>query len=338
MSPKRFEATTTSRLSGLAHHPCRERVDEHPLVATSGNSARDLVGDLVPEHVAVPRRVRLRRARQRRRPLRGAARTRSRDDALEPARVKTRRLDRDLARRPAVPRPPTPAYSPSVFSRTKSMSTSSGPRPSRGPGSREAAGQGRRFAHRSSRCRSAQDQPQSETWSGTDGSPIAPSSTASKPGAARARPPASSGRTRDRRPSPTVARSTRCRGPRRRRPCEPPRPPRGRRRPRRGRRRGGSNACAHAPRHALHVGRASSTGRRPRTSPGCRTGSRRAAPARGRRRTRAGRSSASRTGAGRSRSRGCSRSSSRRRGSPCPRPARRGSRPGWCRRTRTRPS
>ena len=40
---------------------------------------------------------------------------------------------------------------------------------------------GRRFAQRSSRCRSSRISPQRETWSGTDGSPTAPISTASCP-------------------------------------------------------------------------------------------------------------------------------------------------------------
>ena len=61
--------------------------------------------------------------------------------------------------------------------------------------------------------------------------------------------------------------------------------------------------------------------RRPRTSPGCRTGWRRAAPRHDRRRTPAVRSPASRTGEGRSPSRGRTRSSSRRTGSPSPHPA-----------------
>ena len=56
-----------------------------------------------------------------------------------------------------------------------------GPRPASGHGIPSSSRAGRRFAHRSSRWRSSRISPQSETWSGTDGSPTAPISTAVVP-------------------------------------------------------------------------------------------------------------------------------------------------------------
>src|SRR5207302_1626162 len=46
-----------------AHHPGRQRVDEHPLVADAGMLRGDLLRHLVPEHVAESGGVGLRRAR-----------------------------------------------------------------------------------------------------------------------------------------------------------------------------------------------------------------------------------------------------------------------------------
>ena len=169
------------------------------------------------------------------------------------------------------------------------MSTSAGPRPASGHGIPGSSRAGRRFAQRSSRWRIARIEPHSETWSGTDGSPIAPIRTASCAAERSARPSASSARARGSTPSPTgssvhsTARpsasttfrasaitsgptpspaSTATRWVKRPRPRAPARSRRRRARPR--------------------------ARRRPRTWPGCRTGSRRAAPAPGRRRTPAG--------------------------------------------------
>ncbi len=94
-----------------------------------------------------------------------------------PARVKTvvsTRLARARTR-------PAPEYSPSMFSRTKSMSTSSGPRPASGHGTPGSSCTGRTFAHRSSPGAARSKSPQSVTSSGTAGSPTAPSRIASNP-------------------------------------------------------------------------------------------------------------------------------------------------------------
>ena len=75
---------------------------------------------------------------------------------------------------PSCARPPTPEYSPSEFSRTNSMSTSSGPRPASGHGTPASRRDGLMFAHRSSCWRIRRIEPHSATSSGTDGWPIAP--------------------------------------------------------------------------------------------------------------------------------------------------------------------
>src|SRR5437763_1896360 len=72
--------------------------------------------------------------------------------------------------RPRWARPPMPEYSPSVFSRTKSMSTSAGPLPASGQATPSSSRAGRTFAHRSRRWRISSTSSHSETWSGTDGS------------------------------------------------------------------------------------------------------------------------------------------------------------------------
>ena len=95
---------------GVAHHPCGECVDEHPLVRARRELGGHLLDDLVPQHVAEPRGVRLRRARQRRR---GGSR-RAEGVAHDPLHAGTRedaRLDADLRaegpRAPARRRPRT---------------------------------------------------------------------------------------------------------------------------------------------------------------------------------------------------------------------------------------
>src|SRR5712691_6692117 len=77
-------------------------------------------------------------------------------------------------------RPPMPAYSPSVFSRTQTMSISAAPLPARGlatPGSRRI---GRRLTYWSKPWRSGSSSPQRLMWSATRGSPTGPSRTAAK--------------------------------------------------------------------------------------------------------------------------------------------------------------
>ena len=113
--------------AGVAHHPRRERVDEHPLVADARELGGHLLRDLVPEHVAEARRVRLGRARHDAAPRLPPARRRGGAPARRPSRVKTLVSMPTSDGRPWCARPPTPEYSPSVFSRTKSMSTSAGP-------------------------------------------------------------------------------------------------------------------------------------------------------------------------------------------------------------------
>ena len=133
MSPNRFEATTTSRLAGSRTMRAASASTSTRSTRTPGNSA------------AVSRRPRP-RARSRI----ATRSTSSRSSASHACRPRARRrkrttrshggpredarLERDLGGEPRCERPPTPAYSPSVFSRTKRKSTSSGLRPASGVG------------------------------------------------------------------------------------------------------------------------------------------------------------------------------------------------------------
>ena len=69
---------------GPQHHARRERVHEHVLVADAGMARGHLGGDLVPEHVAVARGVRLGRARDQPAPLAGERGRRARRRARCP--------------------------------------------------------------------------------------------------------------------------------------------------------------------------------------------------------------------------------------------------------------
>jgi hypothetical protein len=91
----------------MRHHPCRQGVDEHALVADVRVLGRDLFGHLVPEDVAVARRVRLRRARDGAAALRGEL-ERVRDHAADAHAREDARLQPDLELEPAV-RPPADA-------------------------------------------------------------------------------------------------------------------------------------------------------------------------------------------------------------------------------------
>ena len=130
MSPKRFLATTTSRIR-VAHHARHERVDERVSVDV-GVLGGDLGEDLVPQRHPVAQGVGLRRLvtslRRAARMLEGEA-----QDALDPAAGEDGRLDRHLVAWPRWTRPPAPRVSPSVFSRTKRMSTDSARDPASGP-------------------------------------------------------------------------------------------------------------------------------------------------------------------------------------------------------------
>ena len=76
---------------------------------------------------------------------------------------------------PAYITPPTAEYSPSVFSRTISMSMSPGLRPANGQGTPSNSRAGRRLMYWSNSRRNLISEPHSETWSGTvSGQPAAP--------------------------------------------------------------------------------------------------------------------------------------------------------------------
>ena len=70
---------------------------------------------------------------------------------------------------PRCTRPPTPAYSPSLFSRTHTMSMSADVRPASGPDTPGINRIGRRFTYCSNRCRIGRMSSHTDTWSGTDG-------------------------------------------------------------------------------------------------------------------------------------------------------------------------
>ena len=96
-----------------------------------------------------------------------------------PARVNTLTSTPTSWSWPWCARPPTPEYSPSEFSRTKSMSMSASARPASGVGTPGNRRTGRRLAQRSSRWRMGRIIVQSEMWSATLGCPQAPSMHAS---------------------------------------------------------------------------------------------------------------------------------------------------------------
>jgi len=75
--------------------------------------------------------------------------------------------------RAASARPPSPAYSPSLFSRTTTQS-SSGPASRSGLGTPGRKRTGRTLAHWSRPWQIASRSPHRLTWSGTDGQPTAP--------------------------------------------------------------------------------------------------------------------------------------------------------------------
>ena len=81
---------------GPQHHARREGVHEHPLVADVGVALGHGRGDLVPEHVAVARGVRLGRARDEAAPLAGE-REGVLDDPLDAGAREDGGLDADLA-------------------------------------------------------------------------------------------------------------------------------------------------------------------------------------------------------------------------------------------------
>ena len=177
-SPNRFEATTTSRLCGVADHPRGERVDEHALEL----HVRD----------ARPRPPRRPRPRARSRsasafdfvalvttPRRPSASSNAYSiDAAHAGAREHARLDPDLELEPLV-RAAADAgvLALGVLAHEEHVDRAAAPSSCDGtPSSRRA---GRRFAQRSSPWRSGSSSPQSVTWSGTDGSPTAPSRTAS---------------------------------------------------------------------------------------------------------------------------------------------------------------
>jgi hypothetical protein len=77
-------------------------------------------------------------------------------------------------------RPPISEYSPSLFSRTTSMSMSAGPRPASGDLTPFNSRTGRRLMYWWNSRRMGISRPQSDTWSGTPGKPTAPRKIDSK--------------------------------------------------------------------------------------------------------------------------------------------------------------
>jgi hypothetical protein len=109
--------------------------------------------------------------------LRGRARASAKAKRMmraTPARVITETSVATSSGSPRCTRPPTPAYSPSLFSRTITQSSSRAVTPRKGltiPGRMRA---GRTLAYWSKPWQIASRRPQSETWSGTPGAPAAP--------------------------------------------------------------------------------------------------------------------------------------------------------------------
>ena len=96
-----------------------------------------------------------------------------------PRRVKTDSWTASSSSVPWCRRPPISEYSPSLFSRTITMSTSSGATSRRGDGMPGHSRIGRRFTYWRNARRIGISRPHSEMWSGTSGRPTAPRKIAS---------------------------------------------------------------------------------------------------------------------------------------------------------------
>ena len=129
MSPNRFDATITSSVCGWVTMRAASASTWYLRDGHGGDSRGHLVDDLVPQHHRVLQRVRLGGAGQEpARPRHAPARTRSAPRRSMPRRVKSPVCSATSCGVPRCRRPPRPAYSPSEFSRTQTMSMSAGPR------------------------------------------------------------------------------------------------------------------------------------------------------------------------------------------------------------------
>ena len=128
MSACRLVATIVSSVSGRSVMRMVMASTSILSQVTSGNSARDLGGDLVPHHHAVTLRVRLGDDGEQLARARAGEREGEAHDACDAGAREDRDLGCDLLGQAAMRRArPAPAYSPSEFSRTITQS-SSGPR------------------------------------------------------------------------------------------------------------------------------------------------------------------------------------------------------------------
>ena len=147
----------------VPHHPRGERVDEHSLVAHARELGRDLVGDLVPEHVAVAGRIRLRRAREDAPPA-GGELERVAQHALDALPREDARLHRHLACEALVRAPADPGVlALGVLAHEQHVDVGRRATGERARHACRAAAPGRTFAQRSRRWRISSTSPHSET-------------------------------------------------------------------------------------------------------------------------------------------------------------------------------
>ena len=229
MSPNRLLATTTSSVSGAVIKRRRQRIDVIGRDLDVRVVRRDLGDDLVPEDRGVVERVRLGRAGRAVGRAPGRDRRRSGRSRSMPRRVKSEVWIATSSGAPAWKRPPSPAYSPSVFSRMHRMSTSAGPRSRSGPGIPRSRRAGRRFTYWSKPGPDRQQQaPQRDVVGDAREPDRAEVDGVGVAQAGRGRPPASSGRARGTTRTTTGSRPARWRSDRSpRRPARAPRRPSG---------------------------------------------------------------------------------------------------------------
>ena len=181
MSPKRLEATTTSSESGAVANRAASASTWYFVSSTSGWRAATSRHTSSHRGMAYAHALDFVALASRRRGLRSAIANAYSTIRSIPLRENTPVWTATSSSWPRWTCPPTFAYSPSEFSLTTTMSRSPGPRSRRGLCTPGRSLIGRRLTYWRKLWRMGMISPQTATWSGTSGLPIAPSMIASCP-------------------------------------------------------------------------------------------------------------------------------------------------------------